>query len=85
MMILIHFACFSSDMKEGAPLVIKGIVKGSAAHRSGQVFPKDEIRSLKYKGKEIYDPLTSDFTRERTVILTIMRDLRKGKKSNFTS
>ena len=72
-------------MKQGAPLVVKGVAKGSAAHRSGQVFPGDEISFVKYEKKEFYDAFTSSFTKQRLVILTVLRDPKKGNKILLSS
>ncbi|GIY73937.1 hypothetical protein CEXT_222011 [Caerostris extrusa] len=56
-----------------SPLVVKGIVKGSPAHRSGELFPGDEILFAKNICQEAFDAFKNTIERIETVIVTVRR------------
>ncbi|XP_035206304.1 glutamate receptor-interacting protein 2-like [Stegodyphus dumicola] len=65
----IHFKA----TRRGSPMVVSGVTKGSAAHRSGAIFPGDEILFFDFVKTEKYDPCTCDYTRKDMLLLTVHR------------
>ncbi|GFT76265.1 glutamate receptor-interacting protein 1 [Nephila pilipes] len=63
------------------PLVVKGVVKGSAAHRSGLLFPGDEIINTNCIRQESYDVLGSAYEKTDTFVITVKRDFPQEKQN----
>ncbi|GFR19577.1 PDZ domain-containing protein [Trichonephila clavata] len=60
-------------------MVVKGIVKGSAAHRSGLLFPGDAILYTSCIRQETYDVLGGAYEKTDTVVMTVKRDFLQDK------
>ncbi|GFV10693.1 glutamate receptor-interacting protein 2 [Trichonephila clavipes] len=67
------------EFNANSPMVVKGIVKGSAAHRSGLLFPGDEILYTSCIRQETYDVLGGAYEKTDTVVMTVKRDFLQDK------
>ncbi|GBO08565.1 hypothetical protein AVEN_145084-1, partial [Araneus ventricosus] len=65
--------------KKGSPLVVKGIVKGSPAHRCGSLFPGDEVLYANNIRQEFYDVFKNTYERTESVIIRVRRQTFKEK------
>ncbi|GIY15401.1 hypothetical protein CDAR_8602 [Caerostris darwini] len=72
------------DFKKDSPLVVKGIVKGSPAHRSGELFPGDEILFAKNICQETFDAFKNTIERIETVIVTVRRQPCEDREDEVT-
>ncbi|GBN55515.1 Glutamate receptor-interacting protein 2 [Araneus ventricosus] len=68
-----------NDFKKGSPLVVKGIVKGSPAHRCGSLFPGDEVLYANNIRQEFYDVFKNTYERTESVIIRVRRQTFKEK------
>ncbi|KAG8183078.1 hypothetical protein JTE90_010901 [Oedothorax gibbosus] len=62
------------DFSKGGPLIVRGVAKGSAAHRSGQLFAGDEILFTNCIRQEAFDSRKCAYTRTDMVIMTVRRE-----------
>ncbi|CAL1276747.1 unnamed protein product [Larinioides sclopetarius] len=68
-----------NDFQKGSPLVVKGIVKGSPAHRCGSLFPGDEVLYANNIRQEFYDVFKNTYERTEFVIIRVRRQTFKEK------
>ncbi|XP_055935177.1 uncharacterized protein LOC129965370 [Argiope bruennichi] len=68
-----------NDFKKGSPLVVKGIVKGSPAHRCGLLFPGDEVLSANNIRQEFYDVFKNTYERSEYVTIRVRRQIFEEK------
>lgn len=73
------------EFSANSPMVVKGIVKGSAAHRSGLLFPGDEILHTICLRQESYDVLGGTYEKTDAVVMTVKRDFLQEKQDEGSS